>query len=272
MRASTLRRNMSEQQTEPVLPSRDLMLRLAILGVALAAFGLLITGDFGKPWSGAYSPGLGYAFVDVGLGALLVFIFVERLLSRERKLVQDRERRLWDAVRDKVNKLIETELAGIASEMINATNASQPGMADPETTNEQIEEQSRNATFNEMEKMSEDGELLRTRAEQAALNILDRQYGDLFVQRAERLGDLQRRYWSHFLNPKTVAYLIDLEQALETLDIHTRITARERQNPRRRGSLEEALAGMYDHEVYNDLQTILKLIVQGVHENLVKIP
>jgi hypothetical protein len=264
---------MSGQQTEAVLPSRDLMLKISILGTALAVFGLLITGDFGKPWSGMwYFPGLGYALFDVGLGALLIFIFVERLLSMERKLVQDRERRRWDAIRDKVKKLIAAELSGIASEMINATNASQPAMAGPDATNEQIEEQARRATFKEMEKMSEDRELLRANAEQAALSILDRQYGDLFAQRAERLGDLQLRYWSHFLDPKTVAYLVDLEQALETLDIHTKITQRERQHPARKRSIEEALTGMYDQEVYRDLQTILKLIVEGVHENLIEIP
>jgi hypothetical protein len=62
-----------------------------------------------------------------------------------------------------------------------------------------------------MEQMAEDRKLLTTRVEQATLSLLDGQYCDLFLQRAQRLGSLQVRYWSHFLEPETVAYLIDLE-------------------------------------------------------------
>lgn len=206
------------------------MFELAIIGVAFAAGGLLITGDFWKPWPGIwYFPGLGYALVDVGLGAFLVFIFVERLLSRERKRVHDRDERRWDAVSDRVNKLIATELAEIATEMINATNPLQGGFADPDATNEQIREQARNTTLREMERMTDDDELLHTRVEQATQNILDRPHGDLYFQRAEEIGNLQQRDWSRFLPPRKLTYLIDLEQALKTLDIHTRITARERE-------------------------------------------
>lgn len=265
---------MNEQQTEPELPSRGLMLELAALGVVLAGVGVLITGDFVKLWPGTwYFQGLGYALVDVGLSAFLVFIFVEELLSRDRRLSREREAARWDAVRDRVNRLIETTLSGIAAETINATNPIQSGFADPEATNEQILEKARNSILNELEKMTEDTALLRNRVERAATNILDRPHGDLYAQRAGKLGNLQQRYWSHFLNPQTVAYLIDLEEALETLDLHTKITARERQHPAKAGSLEEALreTGMYDQKVYRDLQTILKLITQGVHEKRLEI-
>jgi hypothetical protein len=261
-----------QEQANMAPPSRGLSIKLVWIGLAVAIVGAIISGDFVKPWVGPYFPGLGYALVDVGLGAFLVFIFIERLLSRERSIVQDRERRLWDTVREKVEKLVSAELAGITSEIINVTNASQVTMANLDATNEQLEEQERNATLKEMQKMAEDAGLLRTSIGQAALSLLDGQYGELFLQRAERLGNLQLRYWSHFLEPKTVAYLIDLEQSLRTLDLHTRIVARQRQSKTQQGTLAAKLSEMYVDEVYNDVKEILGLIVKGVRENLVKIP
>jgi hypothetical protein len=266
------RTSMNKQPAEEALPRRGLLLGLTIIGIALSAFGLLITGDFGRPWAGSwYFPGVGYALLDVGLGALLVFGFVEKLLSRERKLAYERDTARWNAVKDKVMKLISAELNGIATEIINATNPLQGGFSDPDATNEQILEQTRNTILKQLEVMAEDDTLLRTRVAQASPNILDRPHGDLYAQRAQKVGTLQARYWSPFLEPKMVSYLIDIEQALENLDIHTRITHGERQRPTGEGTLEEALTGWYDQAVYRDLQTLLRLIIQGAHENLIVI-
>lgn len=57
---------------------------IVIAGLLVAIFGLIVSGDFVKPWVGYYSPGLGYAFFDLGLGALVVYVIVETIVERSR--------------------------------------------------------------------------------------------------------------------------------------------------------------------------------------------
>jgi hypothetical protein len=51
------------------------------IGILLTVFGVAITGDFSFLALGdTRLPGLGYALVDVGLGACVVFLIVDQLL------------------------------------------------------------------------------------------------------------------------------------------------------------------------------------------------
>jgi hypothetical protein len=232
------------------------------MGALAVIVGLTVTGDFVRPWVGYYNPGLGYTFVDVGFGAFIVFIFIDRLLLRER-------REYWKEVGAKARNLVKTELMGIVADVLSVTMVSRPSFAPVDATNEELLQLEKEATLKGMETQANDLQVLR---DSVSEDFLDGKYGEIFSTRAKRLADLQLRYWSNFLEPKLVALMIDIEQLLDILDTHIKIVAKDREQERATTSseLSKRLAAMYVEEVYKDLQNLMKKLLAGIQENLIE--
>jgi hypothetical protein len=245
---------------------RPSLLVTAVLGAFTVIVGLLLTGDFAKPWVGwpGYNPGLGYTIIDVGLGAFLVYIFIETLLLRER-------RQHWKEVEVRARKLVKTQLMGILADVISATNLTRTSFASIDASKEEISGAEKEATVRAMEQQASDLQAIR---DSVSEDVLDGKYGDIFSSRAKRLGDLQARYWSDFLEPRLVALLIDLEELLDISDMHIKIVAQDRERARSTppSDLSKQLADLYVEEVYKDLQNLLKKLLEGVKENLIEVP
>lgn len=243
-------------------------------GIVLAVLGFLYTGDYPKLAAFSNLPGLGYALVDVGLGAVAVFILIDSLLLRQRRIDQQKDAKFWEKVGSRVNELLKGELMGIVADVTLATNASPVISAPIDATSDQLAALEKEATLKVMERMASDIDFLKENVQQAAMNILNGEFGNLFSERAKRLGDLQMRYWSRFLSPVQVSMLIDLEQLLSNLDTHIAIVKKDRQRARetKPAELAHKLSSIYVDEVYKDLQNILKLLVNGIHEGSIEMP
>jgi len=106
----------------------------------------------------------------------------------------------------------------------------------------------------------------------APVNLLDGECKKSFLERARSLGNLQNRYWSRFLDPQCVVLLIGLEQLLTQLDTKIVIVKRERE-AERNGTLKpisRELAKINIDQLYEILQQIMRLLADGVDQNLIK--
>jgi hypothetical protein len=146
---------------------------------------------------------------------------------------------------------------------------SRPSFAPIDATNEELSRLEKEATLKGMETQANDLQVLR---DSVSEDFLDGKYGEIFSTRAKRLGDLQLRYWSNFLEAKLVALMIDIEQLLDILDVHIKIVAKDRERERAMASsdLSKRLAAMYVEEVYKDLQNLMKKLLAGIRENLIE--
>ncbi len=248
---------------------------VAAVGVIAAAGGVLLTGDLGRPWQG-YSQGFGYALVDVGLGAIVVFVLLDTLLTRQKTIEEEaqkkKEEEIWNPVRDQVNGLVKTELTETLADFILVTNASQVVWVTPGSTPEETHRLQNQAALEELKRLAGNNSALRSNVAAAVQSLPDGQYNLLFLERGRRLGDLQNRYWSRFLPPQHVALLVDLEQLLYRLDTKIAIVKRERE-AQQNGTLQpipQMVAKVNDDQLYEILQRILQLLVNGVDKNLVE--
>jgi hypothetical protein len=245
---------------------RPSLLITLVLGASIVILGLLVTGDFAKPWTGwpGYNSALGYTFADVGLGAFIVYIFIDTLLLREK-------RQHWKEVGVRARKLVKTELMGILVDVIFSTNLTRGSFGSNSASEEELLRAEKEATVKAMENQANDLSAIR---DSVSEDLLDGKHGDIFSLRAKRLGNLQLRYWSNFLEPKLVALMMDLEQLLDVLDTHIKIVAQDRVRERSRtpSILSKQLSLMYVEQVYKDLQPLLRKLLEGVNENLIEVP
>jgi hypothetical protein len=255
--------------------SIGLPLRAALLvaGFVVATFGLVLSGDIPSPWPGFRFPGIGYSLLDVGLGAVLVFVLIDTLLLRERRRLQKKEDELWSAVRGKVDKLVISELDIITRAIMNATGVIPWGFQ-PLGSPSEMAEQRKDSMLRELDRLSDDEVLLRERMKSNPYNLFDWEYGKFFAEKADALGSLQVRYWSRFLEQDVVGFLIDLEQELRRLDLRLGIVKRDKRElesmkkPEKAGVL--TIFASDEAAVYEGLQEILRLLSFGVRKDLIR--
>jgi hypothetical protein len=242
---------------------------LLVAGLVIGTFGLVLS-----LWQGFPFPGIGYSLLDVGLGAVVVFVLIDTLLLRERRRLQEKEDELWSAVRDKVDKLVASELTSITHAIFGATGLHPWGFQRPASESEMTKER-KGSALQELSRFLDDEELLPRRMKSSHLNPFDWDYGKFFAEKADALGSLQVRYWSRFLEQDLVSFLIDLEQELRKLDLHLAIVRSDKdelkkmKKPEKAGAL--AIFAWDKGVVYDCLQEILRLLSYGIQEDLIRL-
>jgi hypothetical protein len=253
---------------------------LLLVGIGIAAGGLVVSGDLfdlfkiqGIP----RSPGIGYSLLDVGLGAVIVYVLIDILFLRERRAIQKQENRLWNTVEKKVRDLVMSELVAVTDGILNATNAHTVIMQQLNKSAEELKKERRDKTLEQIDLMSRDGDVLRERVKSNPYSPFEWNYGEFFAERADALGSLQVRYWSRFLSPDIVGFLIDLEQQLRKLDVHVKRARSDQEELKQMEKSAEkgmaiAIMGWDVDLVYDDLQGILGLLSSGIQRNLIEMP
>jgi len=245
------------------------------IGVGVTVSGAVLTGDLSRPWQGS-SLGLGYALIDIGLGAIIVFVFLDALVTRQKTVSEaserEKEQAIWNPVRKQVNGLVSTCLSEILADIVLITNSSQVVSVPFDASQDEIMRLQNQETLKELKRLAVDKSTLVSNLETGPASLLDGGYKKLFLEQGRRLGNLQNRYWSRFLDPQCVALLIDLEQQLYQLDTKIAIVKRERQADEN-GTLQpisRAVATINIDQLYEILQHIVTLLVDGLDKGLVK--
>ena len=229
---------------------------LVSIGILIAFFGIILTGDFITPWVGYYNKELGYTLVDVGLSGFVVFIFIDTLLFRNK-------RRVWKDIHVQMKALVETELNGITTDVMMITGVRAVAIEKMGESVSDTTDLYRKSALADMENLASDMKKLRARVPK---ELFDGAYGEIFAQRAKRLQQLQLSYWSEFLDPRQVALMINLEQLLDSLDTQLAIVVKQRQA---KDALSKGFAELYEDAVYEDLQRLLATLARGCHEGLI---
>jgi len=231
---------------------------LVSIGLLIALTGLALTGDFDAGWLPYHNASLGYSFFDVGLSGFIVFVFIDQVQNGSK-------RRIWKEVRRQTIVELQRELNGIAADVILVTGASGVAAISPNATEKEETEAMRKATLERMQMLAADTNQLRG---SVIDGLLDRAFPDLFSMRATRLRTLELRNWQDFLDPKRIGLMIDLEQLLDSLETHLVILRKERKFE---SELARKSAELYEKTVYEDLQLLLKRILQGVKDGLITV-
>jgi len=238
--------------------------RWAIVTIVLVMilFGLAITGDIVGPICGFRNQDLGYMILAWSGDIFFVYLVIDLLLLRE-------ERLRWRDVKDKVLELVKSELTGILTEVNLVTHAAFAATWVQEgATTDEMKASFKKAVLQRMKDLSQDNERLKAEAD---MSLLKGAYGTLFSDRAKRLGDLQLRYWSKFLEPEQMALIIDLQGCLESLHTHVLIASKYVQLSQQSESVDWT-AEMYKDRVYKDLQSLLRMLSESVDKGMIEIP
>ena len=214
------------------------------------------------PISGFHSQNLGYVMVGWTGDIVLVYFVVDTVLLRD-------ERNRWKVVKDKVRKLVDSELTGIVADVSLVTAASHEVVTLPvDSTGEEEVTALRHGQLEKMTQLSRDIGTLRQSVD---THLFQGGYGSLFAHRAQNLDDLQLKYWAKFLEPEQMALIIDLQRLLESLDSDVRIVLKYEAAPNT-SNLSKAMAKVYENYGYGTLKELMSLLVENVEQGMIPIP
>jgi hypothetical protein len=235
---------------------------IACIVIAMLALGALVSGDITGPINGFHNQSLGYTILGWTGEIVLLGFVVDTLLLRD-------ERRRWQSVKDKVAKLIDSELTGILIDVNMVTGAGVAVVTLPGNSTEQEEfSELRKATLQKMKELIDDPAILRKEVDP---HLFRGDYGTLFASRARHLGDLQLKYWSKFLEPEQMGLIIDLERLLRSLDTHIGIVVKY-DKWGQTSELSKLTAREHEGYACDTLKALLALLVENVEAGTITMP
>jgi len=235
---------------------------IACIVVVMLTLGLLISGDVTGPLNWFHNQNLGYSLLGWTGDIVLVYFIVDTLLLKE-------ERHRWESVKDKVEKLVDAELTGILIDVNMVTGANVAVVTlPPDSTKREEVAALRKATLEKMKELIDDPDILRKEVDP---HLLRGDYGTLFANRARRLGDLQLKYWSKFLEPKQMALIIDLQRLLESLDTHIGIVVKY-EKWGRDSELSKLTAREHEGYAFDTIKALLVILVENVELGMITMP
>jgi len=201
----------------------------------------------------------GFTLISIGVDIAVTYLIIDQLLLSD-------ERRTWKVVEEQAHELIASELSrvflclGVVTGIINSLA---PGEHREKELLEEMRKLAEPANISVLQ-----NNLARLKLFQAVLpaavpeviNSLTREY-------AERLGELQLRYSSRFLDPKLVRLMADVENHLRHLGIII-------SELRSVLTLSEELdTSAYEATIAkDDIQPLLKAFVDAVDDGVYELP
>lgn len=177
---------------------------IAIIGGGLIALGIGLSFLSGN---------IGFTLISIGGDVIVTYVVIDNLLLRE-------DRNKWKNVQLKVENLVQMELNGILSDIMLVSGANNITLTYPvDLTPEEERKYFDREHLKRLRQLSSDLELLGQSAQGTHIDFLGGATGDLFTSRADHLGQLQIRYWTKFLRPTELGFIIELETKLRDLDM-----------------------------------------------------
>jgi hypothetical protein len=195
----------------------------------------------------------GFTFFSIGVDIAVTYLIIDQLLLRDK-------RRSWKAVEELANKHIGDQLTEVFHLLyiITCSGSIAPGVHKEKEILEGMRKLSDPASVAELQKNLAKLKIFQARGRKVP-DIISSLTGDC----AERLGDLQLRYSSQFLDPKLVRLIAEVENHLRHLGIlissFRRIVA---------SSKVSNVSGFEKAIAKSDIQPLLKTFVEAVDDHV----
>ncbi|MDD5416804.1 MAG: hypothetical protein PHU12_02400 [Candidatus Aenigmarchaeota archaeon] len=202
------------------------------------------------------------SLITTFLGILLTVFLVTFLLERREKI-------RWNCVENIVYEILNQEINDIYTDISNFIEGTNPVMCIPENIPENDEEKYINKIRFEAMKAVANKDTIEIN-DVYKKYIINNGFGKLFMHRKEKLDSIETKY-SKFLEPELVRSLIIIQDALDRLDINSRIKEKDNTiiDKIKKKEIEETLLPMTwfkgDQSYLQRMAELFRIIIKEIY-------